>query len=139
MTTTLDLLPCVLVICCLCVLGTFAACSEGSNEVVEGVLGRDISLSCTPSLDCDTILWRNDMVLSSRNVLFNKTHHTSIEKQKGTSTLSILSGVTFYDAGFYSCWCLVNSSLASTGAVCSVTLTTICQSTVFLNGDKLVS
>ncbi|KAJ8031717.1 hypothetical protein HOLleu_25001 [Holothuria leucospilota] len=107
------------------------------NEVVEGVLGDDASISCTTWLPCDSLRWKRQYIRST----MDSTQTTNQTPSNGRQILSIhlFSPLTSDHFGIYSCWCYKNGIKSGNSPVCTVTLTPICQAKVNVSGKTIVS
>ncbi|KAJ8031693.1 hypothetical protein HOLleu_24964 [Holothuria leucospilota] len=112
------------------VYGSCSDCSPGFDHNVEGILGRNVNLTCNMKYQCDSFRWdkpeqRGVISLSGESV------------QVGPSKSYVpISGIGFDDDGSYRCFCYTNG--VNIG-MCEVYLKTICQATVTLSGRMSVS
>lgn len=107
------------------------ACFNGLNDNIEGVLGRNVTLSCNTSWQCNEIRWYRP----------GREYPVPIsgdQQQVGyNSSYLRIPRVGFHDDGFYQCGCYITGSTAN--VICSVTLKTICQATILLSRGTNVS
>lgn len=106
------------------------ACSEGSNDNLEGILGGNINLTCNTIYQCDSFQW-------DKPTLTGVLRPSGEQIQVGYSkSYLLISGIRFDDDGRYRCICYVSSGPSE---ICKVHLKAICQATVILKGRRDVS
>lgn len=127
----------VTILICFSVHESFSAFFNEQNDFVEGLLDRNVTLSCMTPFSCDTIYWKNHTITGTF-VSPSDTSHTSIYSPGRTSFLRIY-GMILDDAGRYSCWCYKDHRWVSDDPISSVTLSAICQTTVRLHRVNVVS
>lgn len=126
----------IIIISCF-VQGHSTACSDYSSEVT-GVLGENVSVSCTFQRYCEHLFWRNE---SSQLYIahIGSTQTTAVKSYvdvRGDTSVLYIRQSTFDDAGFYKCFCFVSG--IPTGDDICYDLQLICQIKVNVNGELMI-
>ncbi|KAJ8031489.1 hypothetical protein HOLleu_24695 [Holothuria leucospilota] len=122
------------IIVCLFAIDRCTSCGRGSSEVVEGILGRNISLTCTilGSMSCSAVNWIN-YTLTNPTQMVSNTARTSVSVDGDRHVMDIFP-TTPYDEGLYRCMCTIGSGpSANHSIICENDLRLFCQAEVVVN------
>lgn len=125
---------------CLFAIDRCKSCGRGSSGDVEGILGRNVSLTCRilGSISCSAVNWINYTSTNPTQMVSN-TARISVRADGDRHVMDIFP-TTPYDEGLYRCVCTSGSGpSANQSSICVNYLRLFCQAEVVVNLEINVS